>query len=386
MESKDMSDTQDASSGTIAEPVLTPDEVFKIGVICAKNHWPLLVVGPPGCGKTSVIHQIAEYLQCGLQVSHPVVDSPIDYKGQPYAWMPENPVCEGKSDAAPKKKGKAVVEAAAPYPRAAFIPYGELETLIHAKSLLIHLADDLGQASDIVKAAYMQLQLARRINGHKVSDEVVFFACTNGKDHGAAVTRFLEPLKDRYHTIIRMKTDAEQWRKWAIRKGLVHEVVTWVRMNPQFLDGFKPTQDFSRTPTPRGIEQLSDLYSVGIEKDMQLRLFAGTVGTEAAVNFKTHLEYYNKIQDPDLVLANPSGAEVPEDPALLYALCGSLAAKANRKTIEPILKYAKKLDESNYAEFSMMLIKDSIMRNPAELMSNVEFCKWAAAHQEEMGL
>ncbi len=41
------------------------------------------------------------------------------------------------------------------------------------------LLDDLGQAPPAVQAAAMQLLLARRVNGHAVSDHVTFLAATN---------------------------------------------------------------------------------------------------------------------------------------------------------------------------------------------------------------
>jgi len=273
-----------------------------------------------------------------------------------------------------------------PYPKATFIPYGNLQLLIEANGLTMYVGDDLGQATNVVQAAWMQFMLARQINGHKISDDVVFFACSNRKQDAAGVTRFLEPLKDRFHTIVEMKTDAEQWVKWATKNGLAHEVVTWIRMNPQWLDGFKPASDFSRTPTPRAVHELSDLYSQNIDKSMQLRVFSGTIGTEASVSFKTHLEYYVKLEDPDVILMKPEKAKIPDDPALLYALCGALAAKANKKTIEPILTYAGRLDKDGRGEFSMLLIKDAVMRNMNDVMQNLKFCRWAQEHQEDLAI
>jgi len=367
------------SKGTIAEPILNPDELFTLLVACVRAKYPVLVTGAPGIGKTSIIQQVAAYLGCGLQISHAVVDSPLDYKGHPYAWMEqEEPVCDTTKEAFSSR--------ARSHPKATFIPYGDLEKLIKADRLMIHFADDLGQASDIVKAAYMQLQLGRKINGHKVSDDVVFLAATNRKEDAAGVTRFLEPLKDRYHTIVQLKTDSKQWVAWAQKNDLAHEVWGWIRQSPQFLDGFKPTSDFSRTPTPRAVHQLSDMHRLNFPPEMQLRIFSGIIGEEAAVSFVTHLKYYAKLQDPDLVLADPMKADVPDDPALLYALCGSLVPRANKKTIGAIVKFAGRLEDSGFAEFGVLLVKDASMRNPKDLMSSMEFIEWATAHKEQISL
>lgn len=363
------------SSGTIAEPVLKPEELFQLLVACAKAKYPVLVTGSPGIGKTDIIKQVANYLSCDLQISHAVVDSPIDWKGQPYAWMVDQPVMDG-SDCVGTK----------PYPKAAFIPYGDLENLINAKSLMIHFADDLGQASDMVKAAYMQVQLGRKINGHKVSDHVVFFAATNRKQDAAGVTRFLEPLKDRYHVIVELQTDFKQWIKWALRNDIAHEVWTWIRINPQYLNDFKPSSDFSRSPTPRAVHQLSDMYKLGFDKNIQLRVFGGIVGTEAAMNFITHLAYYAKLEDPDWVVANPDKAKIEDDPPLLYTMCGALAARANKKTIANIIKYCDRMEAAGHEEFAMLLGKDASMKDPNSLMATPSFIDWATRHNEQIAL
>jgi len=367
-----MSDT--GASNTIAEPVLTPEELFQLLVLCAKAKHPVLITGAPGIGKTSIVKQVQDFLMCDLQISHAIVDSPLDYKGMPYAWMEP-------TASVPSRKTECDT-----IPRAAFIPYGDLETLINAKTLLIHFADDLGQASDMVKAAYMQMQLGRKINGQKISDEVVFFAATNRKQDAAGVTRFLEPLKDRYHTIVELTTDHNQWIKWALKNDIAHEVFTWIRMSPQFLSDFKPASDFSRTPTPRGIHQLSDMYKLNLPKEMRMRVFGGIIGPSAAVNFITHLEYYAKLQDPDFVLANPKKARIETEPALIYTLCGSLAARASKKTIGAIVEYADRLEKAGFMEFSVMLVKDASMKDANKLMATVEFIDWAGRHNEQISL
>lgn len=360
---------------TVAEPVVNPEELFRLLVACAKARHPVLITGSPGIGKTDIVKQVAEYLSCNLQISHAVVDSPLDWKGQPYAWMDDSETLNDSDEVRVVK-----------YPRAAFIPYGDLKNLINAKSLLIHFADDLGQASDMVKAAYMQVQLGRQINGSQISDDVVFFAATNRKQDAAGVTRFLEPLKDRYHTIVELRTDFKQWIKWAITHNIAHEVWTWIRMMPQFLNDFSPTSDFSRTPTPRAIHQLSDMYKLGFDKDMRLRIFGGIVGSKAAMNFVTHLEYYTKLQDPDMILANPDKARVETDPPLLYTTCGALAGRANRKTLPAIIKYADKMEKEGFAEFSVLLVKDSSMKDPNALMATPSFIDWASRHPDEISL
>lgn len=125
---------------------------------------PVLIKGAPGIGKTDVVTQACQAAGADLVISHPVVSDPIDYKGLPA-------LADG---------------------RAEFLPFGELRTLIEANSLTVFFLDDLGQAPPTVQAAAMQLILARRINGHLVSEQVCFVAATNRKQDKAGVTGDLE--------------------------------------------------------------------------------------------------------------------------------------------------------------------------------------------------
>ena len=71
-------------------------------------------------------------------------------------------------------------------------------------SLPYSFLDDLGQAPMSVQAAAMQLILARRINGFKISDKVIFMAATNRREDKAGVTGILEPVKSRFAWIVEL--------------------------------------------------------------------------------------------------------------------------------------------------------------------------------------
>ena len=47
-------------------------------------------------------------------------------------------------------------------------------------------------------------------------------------------------------------------------------------------------------------------------------------------------------------------ADVPSEPSVLFAVCGALSAKANKKNISSIIKFTNRLP----AEFQVLLIKD----------------------------
>ena len=101
--------------------------------------------------------------------------------------------------------------------QAEFLPFGDLRALIQADKDTVFFLDDLGQAPPTVQAAAMQLILARRINGHHVSDSVTFIAATNRKQDKAGVSGILEPVKSRFATRCTTTT------KWQRPRWVRHE-------------------------------------------------------------------------------------------------------------------------------------------------------------------
>jgi len=139
---------------------------------------PVLVTGAPGIGKSDIIAQAATANGMGLLISHPVTADPTDAKGLP--WPVQG------SD------------------HATFLPFGDLYQAINATSPMVWFLDDLGQASPAVQAAFMQLLLARRVNGHALPECVTFAAATNRRIDRAGVSGILEPVKSRFASIVEL--------------------------------------------------------------------------------------------------------------------------------------------------------------------------------------
>lgn len=185
---------------------MKPSELKETLITLINSRLPALVVGAPGIGKSDIVTHAATDAGNDVIISHPVVSDPTDYKGLPHATH------DGTT--------------------AEFLPYGELNHLIHAEKPTVFFLDDLGQAPPSVQAACMQLLLARRINGHMVSNHVTFLAATNRRQDRAAVTGILEPVKSRFATILNLEPDLNDWSKWAINAQMPPELIAFVRYRP----------------------------------------------------------------------------------------------------------------------------------------------------------
>jgi hypothetical protein len=349
-----------------ADPIYTPSQLHDAATPLLQANLPFLVTGQPGQGKTDIVTQICEELGYKLQITHPVVDEPIDYKGFPFPYTDE----DGK-------------------PKAAFIPFGHMEELINTKEPLVSFADDAGHAPKAVQAAYMQWILNRAINGQAMSPHVRFCAATNRREDKAGVVGFLEPLKDRFVTIMELISSLDDWCDWAVRHKLPYEVISYVRYCPDILDEWKPTPDFSRLPTPRSIYGVARMLKAGIPESLQLKMIAGAIGKERATGFVSFLNIYQNLVDPNAIINDPMGPDIPEDPGHIYALCGALAARATKKTIGNIIKFANRFaDPKEFSdgmamdEFSVFLVRDAVGQDRINLSKCDEFNNWIDKHQD----
>ena len=115
-----------------------------------RNGWPIMIKGAAGIGKTDLGTQVVDELNAEENDSYaiewffPAIGEQPDYKGTGFP-----------------NREKGVTE---------FLPDAQLSKLFNPKKKIVAFIDDLGQAEEDVQKAIMQLILARRINGKKISD------------------------------------------------------------------------------------------------------------------------------------------------------------------------------------------------------------------------
>lgn len=309
----------------------------------------VLIVGPPGLGKSEIVAQVADALDHTLLVTHPVVDDPTDYKGMP-----------------------AIVPRADGSPGATFLPFGDLARMLEATSPTLVFLDDLGQAPPSVQAAVMQLVLARRINGHAVSPHVRFVAATNRRQDRAAVTGLIAPLLDRFTAVLEMEYDPEDWVAWGLENGMPPELLAFARFRPEAMGGGEPPRDMRKTPTPRSVAALGRLVAGG---HLDPELLAGAAGEAFATEFLAFQRTWASLPDPAEVHLNPDAAPVPTQPDVLFALMGALAHRATPTTLEATVRYLARVPP----EYGFFCMRDATRRDRT-LLQTQAFTRWSLSH------
>jgi len=313
---------------------------------CLGAGFPVLVKGAPGIGKTDIIKKVAENIKHRLIISHPVVSDPTDFKGLPGIVLGQ----------------------------AEFLPFGELRELINAEEPTIFFLDDLGQAPAVVQAACMQLLLARRINGHAVSDKVVFVAATNRREDRAGVTGILEPVKSRFVTILELVAEADAWIDWAFQNNMPAGLIGFVHFRPTLIHTNEVTSDIVNHPCPRTFFHAGQLMNIGID---DVETLGGALGEGCAAELTGFLKVYKSLPNIAAILLKPNESVVPEEPAALYAVVSALVEKASPDNVPMIFKYGNRLP----ADFSTLLVRDMIRKNP-KIQHSKAFIEWATTHKE----
>ena len=314
------------------------------------NYRPVLLVGMPGIGKTSIVDQVKEKTESDMLTTHPVVNDPTDGKGFPC-------VINGK---------------------ALFLPFGDLRyALNYTGKRLIWFLDDLGQARPAVQAAYMQLLLARRINGHKLPNSVVFIAATNRKEDKAGVSGILEPVKSRFHMIIEVDPDVESFISWGLATRRIRkEVIACLRLFPELLVS-PPSREIKPTANPRVWEFASQILDANFAPALVYDSLVSCIGEEAGSQLYGMITIFKNLPSVNSIIKAPGTVEFPTNPSSLYALCTVLAKFLEKKPekVDQILEFTGRLP----GDFSVCLIRDSLALRP-ELADTEAFQKWSAAN------
>jgi hypothetical protein len=314
----------------------------------------VLIKGKPGIGKSDIVLAASNAVGADMILMHPSISDPTDFKGMP------------------AKVGD----------RAEFLPFGDLCKLIEATKLTVCFQDDIGQAAPAVQAALMQLNLARRVNGHRISDHVVFVGATNDTAHMAGVSGMIEPLKSRFDAIIELEVSTDDWCNWALDNGLPPVMVAFIRFRPALLSDFKPTKELRNSPCPRTWASVAKWYDMGVR---DLEVYAGAVGEGAAGEFVAFCDLWTQLPALESILMNPDSTEVPESPAALYAVAAMLAKNAADTNFDRMVKYLNRMP----TEFNVMCVKDAVRLSEKKdkagktvnpLTATPAFVTWATKH------
>lgn len=306
------------------------------------------IEGPPGGGKTTITHEVAHDL--GLQyIERHMPTMLVEDFGIPY--LGADTLTYKIPDWFPAKGSKYDT------------PEGGVLCF-----------DDRNQASADLQKVLANICQARTLHGVPMAAGWTVVSTGNRQSDRAGANRVLSHLRNR-ETVLELETHLDDSSSWMLSNGVRPEVVSFLRFRPGLLHDFDPQRDCN--PTPRSwVEGVSAVLGV-VPPDAEFECFKGAVGEGAAAEFVGFLRIFRKLPNPDAILLHPDTADVPTDPATLYALSGALATRAVDSNFARVCTYAERMPP----EFSVLTISQAAKRNPA-LASTAAFTQWSVKHQD----
>lgn len=259
---------------------LTRDELGNY-LIPSIRQRPILLMGPPGIGKTQIMAQIAAESGVGLvsyTITHHTRQSAM---GLPFI-------------------SKRVYDGA----EYSVTEYTMSEILASVHDLMektgiregILFLDEINCVSETLAPMMLQFLQCKTFGNQRLPDGWMIVAAGNPPEYNRSVREFDVVTLDRVRKID-VREDFGVWKEYATRKGLHGAVVSYLDIRRENFYGVETTVDGIEFATARGWEDLSELLTV-CEK-IGVKVGRDTIGEyiqlpRIARNFANYLELYNK--------------------------------------------------------------------------------------------
>lgn len=227
------------------EAYLVKDE-YGDYVIPVESQRPLLLIGPPGIGKTAIMRQIAQECKIGLvayTITHHTRQSAI---GLPYIE---------------EKEFGGVKYSVTEYTMSEIIAsvYKQIEETGLKEGILF--IDEINCASETLAPAMLQFLQYKTFGSHKVPDGWIIVAAGNPPEYNKSVREFDIVTLDRVKKI-EVEEDYGIWKDYAVKNGVHDAIISYLDIKKENFYSVRNTAEGKIFATARGWEDLSNIMYV----------------------------------------------------------------------------------------------------------------------------
>jgi len=272
----------------------------KTAIMNAMTHQlPIFLWGPPGIGKSDIVHQIGERLNAHVIDVRLSLWEPTDIKGIPYFDSNANKMVWAPPSELPDD------EMAAQHDR------------------IVLFLDEMNSAAPAVQAAAYQLILNRRVGTYHLPDNVYIVAAGNREGDRGVTYRMPAPLANRF-VHLEMAVSFDDWFEWAVDNNIHNDVVGYLTFSKDSLYDFDPKQSTRSFATPRSWSFVSRMLEDNMPESTLVDLISGAVGDGLAMKFNTHRQFASKLPNPSDILNGRVDKLNTKEISAMYSLTISL--------------------------------------------------------------
>ncbi len=308
----------------------------------AQAKLPVLLLGPPGCGKTSIPSAVAEDMDLPLWEVRPAEFEPVDFRGIP--TVEKNRTTWNPPDIWP-----------------------DVDCVLNI--------DELTQAPMELTSPLLKLFLGRQVGNYKLPDGVILMATGNNVSDRAGCSRLSTALRERC-IIINIEPDFSEWTRWYSSQSFRNDSVeAFLKVNPSEFHKWDSKLDFNQ-PTPRNWERLSRIMPFEPAEET----IAGIIGPPTAKSFHAFCRTQVRMPSVAGVLKGTEGQ--PLSPALAARFmdaCAEFAATDYTENASVNMKDLAALVETYAGTYQVQFLK-AVAKKNVKILNNGAMTKLVKKH------
>lgn len=313
--------------------------------IAYRHRQPVMIWGPPGCGKSDGVQQFSDGIDgylCDIRLSsYESVDMHglPDLEGDLTHWKPP-----------------------ATLP---FVVNGKPSPLFPQDRPIVLFFDEVNSASQGVFAVLYQLTLDGAVNEHKLMDNVVIVLAGNRESDRGVATRLPTPLLNRL-THVEAAVNVDAWvYDYAIPAELPPIAIAFAQWKQeQALMTFDPASGEKVFSTPRSYAKAAKFWGdENMPKFVRQAAICGTIGTGVATEFFAFADNWENMIPLDEVRADPHNCRLPREDELStrWSMAVSISGDMDRDSADVYYPYLERLgEELLVVAFSMAIRRDEV--------------------------
>ena len=252
--------------------------------IAIERQRPILLMGPPGIGKTAIMEQVAKELGINLvsyTITHHTRQSAI---GLPFISQKEY---DGREYSVTEYTMSEIIASV----------YEQIEKSgIHEVILFL---DEINCVSETLAPTMLQFLQYKKFGNHKVPDGFVIVTAGNPPEYNKSVRDFDIVTLDRVKRIF-IEEDYNAWREYAYKADIHGSIMSYLEIKKKNFYNIVSDLKGKRFVTARGWEDLSQVMKVyeelriPVTKDFVIQYLQDE---EIADDFANYYELYNKYRN-----------------------------------------------------------------------------------------
>ena len=260
---------------------------------------PVFIWGPPGIGKSDIVHQIGESIEAHVIDVRLSLWEPTDIKGIPYYSANDNTMQWAPPVELPNEK------------------------MAKKHKAIILFLDEMNSAAPAVQAAAYQLILNRRVGTYVLPDNIYIVAAGNREADKGVVYRMPAPLANRF-VHLELAVNFDDWFAWAVDNKIHKDVVGYLQFSKKDLYDFDPKSPSRSFATPRSWSFVSELLEDELDEETTTDLVSGSVGEGLALKFVAHRKVASQMPNPADILSGKVKELQTKEISAMYSLAVSL--------------------------------------------------------------